>query len=120
MRPPVTTCPRLAIAAIKRLLTKAGHPIAHRSGVYRPFVGNTQACTEGFRVTKLGCSSSVLVEYTMGYDARKVWRDHAQGARDILRANNAKARALLLARGYTPHPDYAEIMVITCQNRDPL
>lgn len=117
VKKPSTTCPRNAIAAIKRLLAKHGHPIAHRSGVYRPFGGNTQACTEGFRVAKLGCSKSITVEYTLGYGGGN-WRDYdTPGARELRNAKKAEAEALLAARGYTFDANYAGIK-IDCDNYD--
>lgn len=114
---PVVSCPRNAIAAIKRLLAKHGHAIAHRSGVYRPFHGNTQACTEGFRVSKLGCSKSITVEYTLGYGDGH-WRDYEMpSARATRNAKNDEARALLTARGYVLDADFSGIK-ITCERYD--
>jgi len=116
-KPPVLSCPRAAIAAIKRLLAKHGHPIAHRSGVYRPFGGNTQACTEGFLVTKVGCSRSVTIEYTLGYSGGN-WPDYnTPGARELRSAKKAEARALLTARGYVFDADYSGIK-IDCTSYD--
>lgn len=117
VKPPVLTCPRATIAAIKRLLVKHGHPIAHRSGKYHPYVGNTQACTEGFRVAKLGCSKSITIEYTLGYGEGN-WRDYnTPGARELRNAKNAEARALLTARGYTFDADYSGISIV-CDDYD--
>lgn len=117
VKPPVLSCPRAAIAAIKRLLTKHGHLIAHRSGKYHPYVGNTQACTEGFRVSKLGRSKSITIEYTLGYGGGN-WPDYnTPGARELRSAKKAEARALLTARGYTFDANYSGIK-IDCDGYD--
>jgi hypothetical protein len=86
------------IAAIKRALKAAGHPLAQRSGRYANY-GSTKVCTAGFQVTPTGLSPMVRIEWTMGYTPGS-YPDFLPNARETRREMNAKVRALLEARGY--------------------
>lgn len=95
------------VAAIKRALKAAGHPLAQRSGRYSNY-SSTKVCTAGFQVSPSGLSPVVRIEWTMGYTPGS-YPDFLPGARDTRREMNAKARALLEARGYVIDPPFGSM-----------
>lgn len=92
---PAHTNPSYVCRRIRQILKAAGYPLHKASGRYSPF-GGTKTATEGYDVTKVGCSKSVSVSYSPAY---------AEGRSSALpketrRAALADARKLLTDLGY--------------------
>ena len=81
-RAPSHSCPRYVSTRLRKLFAAKGWPLHKMTGRYHPF-GGSQTGTEGFSVSKVGCSKSVSIHYQGGY---------AYGGTRSLPAGVARAR----------------------------
>lgn len=95
MKPPCLSCPRTVVAAIKRLVTRAGIPLHKMTGRYTAF-DNQQTGTEGVDVRKVGCSKTVGIHWADRYDRGQTIATDKAARREKF----AAVIALLEAAGY--------------------
>lgn len=97
---------------LKSLFTKAGLPVAKKSGRYLPF-SSTVVITEGYRISRLGCSDSIVIHWS---EAHRHGRS-VIGTRESRKRHDAFARAFVIACGYTLDPKYLGICIRTKETR---
>ena len=88
MKTPSHSSPSYVCARIRKLFAAKGWPLHKVSGRYTPF-GGGQTSTEGFAITKVGCSKSVAIHYhgaSPDYLSREVKQARRIEAAEYLRS----------------------------------
>jgi len=95
MKTPAHTNPSYVCRRIRAILRQQGWPMHRMQGRYQPFC-NEQVGTEGYSITKVGCSKSVALHYDSPYAAGRTIDVGIEKRQAMMH----QAIALLRSKGY--------------------